>query len=227
MDWVSPVCFFILNNYVAYHFIFRVHKDEFLDSRFNIVWSPLSNWSVLTFDPTCLCFGSDLYCFTQIAGGVQCCKMRILLVYLCCCFRALHIIQIACSLSDLTEARLLNVSLTSLNTHPRTTMLLVIGICLNRWPWRYLFYRCLLRPMSEGRIRKEGLGLSLCAVPLTQVCAPYFRMKYGGHPTKFSWTPRATLVKWYPNGLLAKRGKPGHDIRTAGTHLETYPEHRN
>jgi hypothetical protein len=43
-----------------------------------------------------------------------------------------------------------------------------------------------LGTMPEGRIRKEGRGLSLCAVPLTRVHAPNFRMKSRGHPTKFS-----------------------------------------
>ncbi|KAG2743358.1 hypothetical protein P692DRAFT_20746745 [Suillus brevipes Sb2] len=38
--------------------------------------------------------------------------------------------------------------------------------------------------MPEGRIRKEGLGLSSCAVPLTRVRALNFRRKSGGHPTK-------------------------------------------
>jgi hypothetical protein len=46
----------------------------------------------------------------------------------------------------------------------------------------------LLGTMPEGRIRKEGLGLSSCAVPLTWVRAPNFWMKSRGHPTKFSWT---------------------------------------
>jgi hypothetical protein len=32
----------------------------------------------------------------------------------------------------------------------------------------------LLGTMPEGRIRKEGLGLSSCAVPLTRVRAPNF-----------------------------------------------------
>ncbi|KIK33672.1 hypothetical protein CY34DRAFT_18229 [Suillus luteus UH-Slu-Lm8-n1] len=43
-----------------------------------------------------------------------------------------------------------------------------------------------LETMPEGQIRKEGLGLSSCAVPLTRVCAPHFGMKSGGHPMKFS-----------------------------------------
>jgi hypothetical protein len=46
----------------------------------------------------------------------------------------------------------------------------------------------MLGTMPEGRIRKEGLCLSSCAVPLTWVRAPNFRMKSRGHPTKFSWT---------------------------------------
>ncbi|KIK31486.1 hypothetical protein CY34DRAFT_19876 [Suillus luteus UH-Slu-Lm8-n1] len=58
---------------------------------------------------------------------------------------------------------------------------------LLRPPWNDgTGYKRLLETMPEGRIRKEGLGLSSCAVPLTRVCAPHFRMKSGGHPTKFS-----------------------------------------
>ena len=43
-----------------------------------------------------------------------------------------------------------------------------------------------VRDHPEGRIKKEGLGLSSCAVPLTRVRAPNFGMKSRGHPTKFS-----------------------------------------
>jgi hypothetical protein len=43
-----------------------------------------------------------------------------------------------------------------------------------------------LETMLEGWIRKEGLGLSSYAVPLTRVRAPDFGMKSRTHPTKFS-----------------------------------------
>ena len=92
--------------------LFNTHR-EFLDSRFNIAWSPESNWSVLTFDPTCLCFGSDLYCFAQLSGGAvaagreasgdflwrRCYYSVYFPCYCCCyCFRVLHIIGVDCSL---------------------------------------------------------------------------------------------------------------------------------
>jgi hypothetical protein len=77
--------------------------------------------------------------------------------------------------------------------------------------------------MPEGQIRKEGLGLSSCAVPLTRVRAPYFGMKSGGHPTKFGGTPKVRQLWWkYPMDFR-KCGK----VRTAGTRPEVYLERGN
>jgi hypothetical protein len=55
-------------------------------------------------------------------------------------------------------------------------------------PAQYTYAGCVqvLETMPEGRIRKEGLGLSSYAVPLTRVRAPHFRMKSRTHPMKFS-----------------------------------------
>jgi hypothetical protein len=61
--------------------------------------------------------------------------------------------------------------------------------------------------MLEGWIRKEGLSLSSCAVPLIRVHASIFGMKSGGHPTKFSWTSGVRQLWWKPSRLLERCGK--------------------
>jgi hypothetical protein len=79
--------------------------------------------------------------------------------------------------------------------------------------------------MPEGRIRKEGLGLSSYAVPLTRVRAPHFGMKSRTHPMKFSWTPKVRQLWWKcPVDFRKSMGKSRRDIRNCRNSSETISE---
>jgi hypothetical protein len=79
--------------------------------------------------------------------------------------------------------------------------------------------------MPEGQIRKEGLGLSSYAVPLTRVRAPHFGTKSRTHPTKFSWTPKVRQLWWKcPVDFRKSVGKSGCDIRNCRNLSKTISE---